>query len=530
MTTGVDATGKLTYSEAAMRYYRLSAVEKLGTGTFWAQASSNAVTRGALASAQGGKFATGMVGGFTGTMLSSTAQIIGDVTGEGFSLENVLLHTGLGCVGALAAGDKCAAGAIGGGVSAAVSPWVGKAFSESGPRTPVEKTITAVASVTAGMGVAAALGYDHLPAGQAAQNEVMNNFLNHLDKSERDTLRRKRLNGETLTREENIRLVALEGADQMSDGLLEKYRKGGIEALSQKERDDLAIYLGAYQKVEGDQATRNLILNGPNPSYGYPYAGTRQMQAAYMARMRDQKDGSWDKFWFSPGETANHAAYNQARIDSGLFMNTHPNESFLPSQQALSGIFGDIDAIQNSALAAIGYLGATTLNADPLTRSQFTQMLSNLSDVGASFLLPRISLTPGGAFGVTSVTPQSRVDSLEVGGGSTLSRADFPGIRTKVSQKQMRHIAGRPELKARNRGGYFNSISDAQAVLDAFHSGRAKILGKTAQGFPIVKVDGVVGTNVNNGVGILSQPTSVFIIKGTASPSVVPTDPNRIKE
>ena len=43
--TGVDATGKLTYSEAAMRYYRLSAVERLGTGTFWAQASSNAVTR-----------------------------------------------------------------------------------------------------------------------------------------------------------------------------------------------------------------------------------------------------------------------------------------------------------------------------------------------------------------------------------------------------------------------------------------------------------------------------------------------------
>ena len=86
---------------------------------------------------------------------------------------------GLGCVGALAAGDKCAAGAIGGGVSAAVSPWVGKAFSESGSRTPVEKTITAVASVTAGMGVAAALGYDHLPAGQAAQNEVMNNYLTH---------------------------------------------------------------------------------------------------------------------------------------------------------------------------------------------------------------------------------------------------------------------------------------------------------------------------------------------------------------
>ena len=267
----------------------------------------------------------------------------------------------------------------------------------------------------------------------------MNNFLNHLDKSERDTLRRKRLNGETLTREENIRLVALEGADQMSDGLLEKYRKGGLGALSQKERDDLAIYLGAYQKVEGDQATRNLILNGSNPSYGYPYAGTRQMQAAYMARMRDQKDGSWDKFWFSPGETANHAAYNQARIDSGLFMNTHPNESFLPSQQALSGSFGDIDAIQNSALAAIGYLGATTLNADPLTRSQFTQMVANLSDVGASFLLPRISLTPGGAFGVTSVGVADKMKPWSVIGKTAANGVEklglFDAYEIRLSQK-----------------------------------------------------------------------------------------------
>ena len=70
---------------------------------------------------------------------------------------------------------------------------------------------------------------------------MTNNFLNHLDELERDALRRKRLNGETLTREENARLVALEGADQMSDGLLQKYREGGIEALSQNEREDLAM-------------------------------------------------------------------------------------------------------------------------------------------------------------------------------------------------------------------------------------------------------------------------------------------------
>ena len=184
---------------------------------------------------------------------------------------------------------------------------------------------------------------------------------------------------------------------------MQKYREGGIEALSQSERKDLAVYLGAYQGLEGEQATRELILNGPRPDYDYPYAGTREMQAAYMARMRAQKDGFWDRLWFSPEQTANHAAYNEARIDSGLLLNHYPNEAFLPSSLEQESFWRDIDAIQNSALAATGYLGATALNADAQTRSQLTRTLANLSNAGASFLLPRISLTPGGAFGVTSV-------------------------------------------------------------------------------------------------------------------------------
>lgn len=65
-------------------------------------------------------------------------------------------------------------------------------------------------------------------------------------------------------------------------------------------------------------------------------------------------------------------------------------------------------------------------------------------------------------------------------------------------------------------------MADAQKVLDAYHSGDAVILGKNSQGFPVVRVDGVTGTNVNIGAGINSQPTSVFIIKGTKSPSIVP--------
>lgn len=107
-----------------------------------------------------------------------------------------------------------------------------------------------------------------------------------------------------------------------------------------------------------------------------------------------------------------------------------------------------------------------------------------------------------------------------------LTLKDFPDVSTKISQKQLRHIAGTQQLEARGGGGFLNSVSDAQKVLDAYHTGQVKILGRNAQGFPVVKFEGVTGTNVNLGVGITDQAANVFIIKGTKSPSIVPTNPN----
>lgn len=71
-----------------------------------------------------------------------------------------------------------------------------------------------------------------------------------------------------------------------------------------------------------------------------------------------------------------------------------------------------------------------------------------------------------------------------------------------------------------------NSVDDAQRVLDAYRIGNVTILGKNAQGFPVVKFEGVTGANVNAGVGITGQPTSIFIIKGKKSPSIVPINPD----
>ena len=59
--------------------------------------------------------------------------------------------------------------------------------------------------------------------------------------------------------------------------------------------------------------------------------------------------------------------------------------------------------------------------------------------------------------------------------------------RTVSTQRQYRHIAGRDEWVRAGRGGYFNSLDEAQAVVDAFHSGSAEVLGVTRHGDIIVR-------------------------------------------
>lgn len=95
-------------------------------------------------------------------------------------------------------------------------------------------------------------------------------------------------------------------------------------------------------------------------------------------------------------------------------------------------------------------------------------------------------------------------------------------MKTTVSaQKQARHLAG----TAGQGKDFINSIDDAQAVLDAVHSGKATFLGTSKAGHQVFRFEGVTGTNVNLGAGISGQSTNVFMIKGTSSPSVVPTSP-----
>jgi hypothetical protein len=61
--------------------------------------------------------------------------------------------------------------------------------------------------------------------------------------------------------------------------------------------------------------------------------------------------------------------------------------------------------------------------------------------------------------------------------------------------------------------------------LDAVHSGDATFLGATRNGQQVFQYNNVTGYNNNPGAGYINQATNTFIIKGTSSPSVVPTSP-----
>ncbi|MGY2704686.1 WXG100-like domain-containing protein [Nocardioides sp. HB32] len=103
---------------------------------------------------------------------------------------------------------------------------------------------------------------------------------------------------------------------------------------------------------------------------------------------------------------------------------------------------------------------------------------------------------------------------------------DTRGLSWGISlQRQERHLFGSDLWIDRGRGGYFHAPNEAQAVLDAVHDGSATILCRLPNGGLLVRYDGITGFNNNAYAGYVDQPTHMFMIKGTAHPSVVPVSP-----
>ena len=92
--------------------------------------------------------------------------------------------------------------------------------------------------------------------------------------------------------------------------------------------------------------------------------------------------------------------------------------------------------------------------------------------------------------------------------------------------KMGRHLKGHPDfIKGKS---YFNSIDDAQNVLDAYHSGNTTVLQVVNENTVIVKYEGATGYFQNMPMiraGKTAETTNIFQITGSNQAKIVPLNP-----
>ena len=95
-------------------------------------------------------------------------------------------------------------------------------------------------------------------------------------------------------------------------------------------------------------------------------------------------------------------------------------------------------------------------------------------------------------------------------------------------QKQKRHIKESAEYGK----SYLNSYDDAQAVLDAYKDGTARVISvNSSKNEVLIEVKNITGTYVNQGnpkgKPDIIIPTNIFLIQSIKSPKVVPVNPGK---
>ena len=129
------------------------------------------VNAGISTAIQGGSFMTALKNNVLTDLAAVGANAIGTYLPSG-TVSNVLAHAALGCASSAALGTGCAGGAVGGAASAALNPVI----DSNGNMPPA--VLAAVETLVSGS-LADALGFNLQGAMTAAQNETLNNYLNH---------------------------------------------------------------------------------------------------------------------------------------------------------------------------------------------------------------------------------------------------------------------------------------------------------------------------------------------------------------
>ena len=92
----------------------------------------------------------------------------------------------------------------------------------------------------------------------------------------------------------------------------------------------------------------------------------------------------------------------------------------------------------------------------------------------------------------------------------------------------MKHIQG----AASANKSYLNSLDDVQKVLDAYNSGKYRLISKNVkQSTVVIEVKGITGRYINtghpNGLPDINKPTNIFMIQSSGSLKIVPVNPNK---
>ncbi|MCC4634508.1 VENN motif pre-toxin domain-containing protein [Xanthomonas dyei] len=225
---------------------------------------------------------------------------------------------------------------------------------------------------------------DALVGSGVAGNAVENNFLGNAQKQRLESLRAKS-EADGLTPQEAKELVILDVSDQVSDGLLARYRAG--EHLTAADMENLKLYLGAYAAQNGIDAASDLIKNGSASTSEFPYAGLGADERAYA-----NANFTWKDMLFGHDKSANEQIFADARMKSGLSYISAPNESLTPFAMELSRKLAVLDAIGDGVSAAIVYGVAEATGTRAETRDFLTLTVGQLSDIGASVILPRTGI------------------------------------------------------------------------------------------------------------------------------------------
>ena len=224
-----------------------------------------------------------------------------------------------------------------------------------------QENLVALSKVVGVLGAAASNG-DLEVAAQVAENGTRYNFLGNHSQAERD--RALKEYEETKSLDAAKKMMVLQGADQRSDGLLERFHTDP-KSLSSSEKTELAAYLQVYgyeQSLKyGNEAAQtsidNLLKNGPVPYRDYPFAGgTTQERIAYADGLRAQDGVSVANIFWSRDQSSSEMLYRDAQ--GYLRINREMQAMSDVGSPALYFLTGNLGTTIRVAAAANGVLQA----------------------------------------------------------------------------------------------------------------------------------------------------------------------------